>query len=172
MSCARRNSGTWIIVILTCFAVLRAAPARAAERYDLVVVGGTPGGIMAAVAAARMGHSAVLLERTEHVGGLPANGLGATDIATRGATGGLFLEFVGRVREHYVDTYGAESKQVKDCSDGYHFEPSVAERVFAQMLAEQPKITVRTRRQFDARPDNVTLDGTKLTKVRVTNRYG
>src|SRR6185295_12073752 len=80
--------------------------------------------------------------------------------------------FVGRVRKHYVDIYGADSKQVKDCSDGYHFEPSVAERVFAQMLAEQPKITVRTRRQFDARPDNVTLDGTKLTKVRVTNRDG
>jgi hypothetical protein len=62
----------------------------------------------------------LLLERTVHIGGLPANGLGATDIATRGATGGLFKEFVGRVRQHYVDTYGADSQQVKDCSNGYH----------------------------------------------------
>src|SRR5690242_20201334 len=128
-----------------------AAPiaAAAAERFDVVVVGGTPGGIMTAITAARMGRSAVLLERTDHVGGLPANGLGATDIATRGATGGLFLEFVGRVRQHYVDTYGEGAPQVRDCSDGYHFEPSVAERVFAQMLAEQPRVTVKTRRQFD-----------------------
>ncbi len=29
-----------------------------------------------------------------HAGGLVANGLGATDIITRGATAGLFLEFV------------------------------------------------------------------------------
>lgn len=157
--------------VLFC-ALLSASSALAAERFDVVVVGGTPGGIMAAIAAARMGHSAVLLERTDHVGGLPANGLGATDIATRGATGGLFLEFVNRVRQHYVDTYGADSKQVKDCSDGYHFEPSVAEQIFARMLAEQPKLTVKTRRQFDADAKNVTLEGSKITKVRLTNRDG
>ncbi|MBW3625379.1 MAG: FAD-dependent oxidoreductase, partial [Armatimonadetes bacterium] len=60
-----------------------------AEAYDIVIVGGTPGGIMAAIGAARGGRSVVLLERTMHLGGLPANGLGATDIHTRGATGGL-----------------------------------------------------------------------------------
>jgi hypothetical protein len=147
--------------------------AQEPQRYDLVVIGGTPGGVMAAVAAGRMGHTAVLVERTEHVGGLPANGLGATDIATRGATGGLFLEFVGRVKKHYVESYGANSQQVKDCSDGYHFEPSVAERVFEQMLAEvAPEVTVRKRRQFDARAEDVTLDGAKVARVRVTNRDG
>lgn len=55
----------------------------AVQAYDVVIVGGTPGGIMTAVAAAREGKTSVLLERTSHVGGLPANGLGATDIATR-----------------------------------------------------------------------------------------
>ncbi len=149
-----------------------AAAAANAREYDLVVVGGTPGGLMSAIAAARMGHTAVVLERTAHVGGLPANGLGATDIATRGATGGLFREFVDRVKQHYVDTYGADSDQVRTCSDGYHFEPSVAAKVFEQMLAEQPKVTVLKRRQFDAKPANVTLDGQALTKVRVTNLEG
>ncbi len=55
----------------------------AVQAYDVVIVGGTPGGIMTAVAAAREGKTSVLLERTSHVGGLPANGLGATDIADR-----------------------------------------------------------------------------------------
>src|SRR5882724_7211677 len=92
--------------------------------FDVVVVGGTPGGIMAAVAAARRGHKVVILERTKHIGGLPANGLGATDIETRGTTGGLFLEFVGRVRNYYIRRYGEKSAQVEASSGGYHFEPS------------------------------------------------
>ena len=71
-----------------------------AENFDLVIVGATPGGIMTAVEAARMGKSSVILERTSHIGGLPANGLGATDIATRGATTGLFSEFTEIGRAH------------------------------------------------------------------------
>src|SRR5882724_2093649 len=126
--------------------------------FDVVVVGGTPGGIMAAVAAARRGHTVVILERTKHIGGLPANGLGATDIATRGATGGLFLEFVDRVYRYYVKKYGQNSPQVNASSGGYHFEPSVAEKVFLQLLAEQSHITVLMMRQFDALSQNVRLE--------------
>lgn len=98
------------------------------KAYDVVIVGGTPGGIMTA-AAAREGKKSVLLERTSHVGGLPANGLGATDIYTRGATTGLFHEFTQRVKRYYIDKFGEDSQQVKDCSNGFHFEPSVAEKV-------------------------------------------
>jgi len=153
---------------------LWAFPLSAAERaesFDVVIVGGTPGGIMAALSAARNGHTAVLLERTAHLGGLPANGLGATDIATRGATAGLFAEFVSRVRRHYVQTYGQESPQVKDASDGYHFEPRVAEMVFDAMLAEhKDRVSVRRLRQFDAEPENVVLEGGRLREIRVTDR--
>jgi hypothetical protein len=146
-----------------------ASPA-AAGRFDVVVVGGTPGGVMAAIAAARGGHDVVLLERTRHVGGLPANGLGRTDIQTRGATGGLFMEFVNRVRDHYVRTYGAGSPQVRDASGGYNFEPRVAERIFQQMLAEQPRITVLRMRQFDADPADAHLEDGRLARIVVTDR--
>ena len=61
--------------------LLACAPAFGQSSYDLVIVGGNPGGIMAAISAARMGKKSVILERTRYVGGLPANGLGATDIA-------------------------------------------------------------------------------------------
>ncbi|HEY2975529.1 MAG TPA: FAD-dependent oxidoreductase [Pyrinomonadaceae bacterium] len=140
------------------------------KRFDVVVVGGTTGGIMAAVAAARRHHSVVLIERTSHVGGVAASGLGATDIETRGATGGLFLEFINRIRNYYVKNYGAESPQVKASRDGYHFEPSVAERVFVQLLAEHPQITVLLMRQFDALPENVKLESGRLTEIKVLNR--
>lgn len=150
-------------------AQVRTPPSPPVER-DVVVVGGTPGGIMAAIAAARGGRSVALLERTEHVGGLPANGLGATDIHTRGATAGLFTEFVRRNREHYVRTYGTDSQQVKDASDGYHFEPAVGERTLEAMLAEQPRITVLRMRQFDALPENVVLEKGRLAGIQILNR--
>lgn len=142
----------------------------AEQTYEVVVVGATPGGIMAAIAAARRRRSVVLLSRTRHPGGLPANGLGATDIATRGATGGLFSEFVKRVKAHYVATYGPGSAQVTDCSDGFHFEPHVAAQVFAQMLAEQGRITVKCLRQFDADPANVVLEHGTVRAITVTDR--
>ncbi|MDR2496030.1 MAG: FAD-dependent oxidoreductase [Tannerellaceae bacterium] len=144
---------------------------KAQPQYDLVIVGGNPGGLTTAIAAARLGKTSLILERTAYIGGLPANGLGATDIATRAATTGLFREFVDRVRKHYADTYGEASEQLRVCSDGYHFEPSVGAKVFGQMIAEHAdKITVLTLRQFDADPANITILNDRIESIAITNR--
>lgn len=145
-------------------------PSRLAASYDLIILSATPAGIMAAVAAARLGKKSLILERTAYIGGLPANGLGATDIATRGATGGLFLEFVDRIKKHYTQKYGADSQQVKDCSDGYHFEPSVATKVFQDFIKEHPQIEVLTLRQFDFEPENLLIKQNRIQSIRVMNR--
>lgn len=109
---------------------------------DVVVVQATPGGIAAALAAARQGSRVVLTESTEHPGGLMSNGLGVTDIQTRAAIGGIFKEYIAAVRAHYVETYGPNSPQVKDSNDGYHFEPHVAQQIFDRLLAAESRITV------------------------------
>jgi hypothetical protein len=141
------------------------------KEYDLVIVGGTPGGIMAAIAASREGKTSVILERSDHIGGLPANGLGATDIATRGATTGLFKEFVDNILSFYIQQYGIDSEQVKASSQGYHFEPHVAALVFEKMLnAENERITVFTGRQFDALPQNVKKDDDAIQSIAIYNR--
>lgn len=165
----------WLTGLLSCWfpfgiPTVKAQPTATSNTFDLVVVGGTPAGIMAAIAAARMGKRSLILERTSHVGGLVANGLGATDIITRGATGGLFLEFVTRVKAHYVNTYGAQSQQVKDCSQGYHFEPSVGEKVLLEMLKEAPLVTVLTHRQFDALPENLAIRNNTIQTITILNR--
>ena len=157
-----------IPAVISC--ILLSGALFAQPHYDVVVVGGTPGGITCAVSAAREGMKVLLLERTWHIGGLPANGLGATDITTRGATAGLFLDFVGRNRKYYAMTYGEDSAELKDCSDGYHFEPSVAEKTFLDMLAGQPRVTVLYGRQFDSDPANVTMKGFDVKSIRVTER--
>jgi hypothetical protein len=156
-----------IIIVLMLFCIGAGANAQ----YNLVIVGGNPGGIMAAIAAAKLGKSSVILERTTHIGGLPANGLGATDIATRGATTGLFTEFVGRVKAYYIKKYGEHSEQVKMCSNGYHFESSVAEAIFEQMLAEyKNKITVLKMRQFDAEDENISMTNNQIKSIKILNR--
>lgn len=143
----------------------------AQNRFDLVIVGGNPGGITAAIAAARQGKTSVILERTNHLGGLPANGLGATDIATRKATTGLFSEFTSRNKQYYINLYGEKSQQVKDCSDGFHFEPSVAASVYQEMLNEhKDKITILPMRQFDAEPQNITLKNGRIESISILNR--
>ena len=69
---------------------------------DVCVFGATPGGIAAALQAARMGKSVVIAEPGRFIGGMTTGGLGATDIGNKGAIGGLALEFYRRVARHYA----------------------------------------------------------------------
>src|SRR5450755_4241159 len=52
-----------------------AGEARVAARADVVVVGGGPAGMSAAIAAARNGAKVTLLERYNHLGGLASGGM-------------------------------------------------------------------------------------------------
>lgn len=144
--------------------------AQPIQKADVVVVGATPGGICAAIGAARLGKTVLLIDRNAHIGGLPANGLGATDIATPGVTGGLFTEFTERNYQHYINRYGVGSSQAAVSNKGYHFEPSVAERSFQAMLQEYPGIQVLTQRQFDVSPVNITMEQGFIRELRLLNR--
>ncbi|MEZ6070211.1 MAG: FAD-dependent oxidoreductase [Pirellulales bacterium] len=108
----------------------------AVDRAEVVVVGGTPGGIAAAVAAARMGSSVVLVERHDHLGGMASSGLGKSDIENRAMIAGIFHEFIDRVHRHYATKYGADDANMALCHDGYYYEPSVAEAAFDALVAE------------------------------------
>ncbi|MBX3439107.1 MAG: FAD-dependent oxidoreductase [Planctomycetaceae bacterium] len=118
--------------------------------YDVAVIGGTPGGVAAAVAAARLGRTVVLVEEHAHLGGMSASGLGKSDIEHRELIQGLFGEFVRRVHQHYIETYGRESENVSLCRDGYYYEPSVAEAVFDRFVEEQPTLTVLRGHRLDS----------------------
>lgn len=85
---------------------------------DVAVYGGTPGGVTAAIQAARMGKRVVLLSFNQHVGGMTSGGLTATDLGRKESIGGLALEFYDRL--------GKKS----------NFRPSEAETLFLGMLKE------------------------------------
>ena len=78
--------------------VLGDSPPAASEAFDVVVYGGTPGGIAAAVAAAREGRTVALVEYHDHVGGMATSGLGKSDVENRAMIGGMFVKFTERVR--------------------------------------------------------------------------
>jgi hypothetical protein len=148
MSICREIKGSLKSQLLAAGAGLAACALGAAEppvQAEVVVYGGTPAGVMAAVAAARHGRTVALVDINARVGGVVSGGLVATDIGDRETVGGLADEFFKRVAAHYEKTYGADSKQMKSCRNGIVFEPKVAELVFEQMLAEQAPRIARYR---------------------------
>lgn len=122
--------------------------ARAAEvvETDLCVYGGTSGGVIAAVQAARMGKSVALVEPGRHVGGMTSGGLGLTDTGNTGTIGGLSREFYRRVGQYYGAT------------ESFTFEPHVAEQTYLAMLRE-----VRVPVYYQERVVAVAKQGQRLT---------
>ena len=128
------------------------------QNFDVVILGATPGGIAAAIAAARLGRTVALIEYGNHVGGMAASGLGKSDIENRAMIGGLFKEFTQHVLRHYVESYGADSENVRLCRDGYYYEPSVAESIFERMLGERAEVSLfKGWRLESARVENEVL---------------
>jgi hypothetical protein len=133
---------TILFLISSLFITITMSCQSKARKPDIVVVGATPSGIMAAISAARMGSDVVLLEPTDHIGGIVTNGLTMADIIKRNAVGGLFNEFTNRILQYYEDKYGKDSEQVQLCNGGYNSEPHVAEKIFHQMLEGEPRIDI------------------------------
>ena len=118
---------------------------------DVVVYGATPAGVTSAVAAARRGHSVLLVEQTNHVGGVVSGGLVDTDIGDRNTVGGIAADFFTRTQAHYLKSYGPDSKQYERNRGGLKYEPHVAEQTFDALLAEQAsRVTVYKRHRVVA----------------------
>ena len=124
-----------------------ARPAPAQPEHDVVIYGGTSAGVIAAVQAAAMGRSVVLVNHYRHLGGLTSGGLGQTDSGREAVIGGLSRGFYQRVREYYrndeawvheprTDYLGLGRHLRPDDDAQWGFEPHVAERIFHQMLEE------------------------------------
>ncbi len=145
------------------------------KSYDIVVYGGTSGGITAAVQAGRMGKSVVLIEPTQHLGGMTSGGLGATDFGNQAAIGGMSREFYHRVFAYYEDAahwthetaeqYRAKREPYYHGDVLYGFEPHVAEQIFGQMIAEA-KVTVVLGQRLDLH-GGVVKEGARLVSIRM-----
>jgi hypothetical protein len=127
------------------YPVPAANPSQVIEA-DVCVYGGTPGGVSAAVQAARMGKKGVLVVFRRHVGGMTSGGLTATDIGNRKAIGG----FANEIYAHIGKTSG--------------FKPSQAEIAFLHFLKEAG-VTV----YYEHRLKDVAKEGNRITSVSFEN---
>ncbi len=146
---------------------------------DIVIFGGTSGGIAAAVQAQRMGKSVAVAEWTQHLGGLTTGGLGATDIGNKGAIGGIAREFYEQIATHYEKpeawkweqqktsgALGSGQERGKDPlvektgrATKWTFEPAVAMGIYRRWLADAG-ITVR----LGERLKSVKMDGARIVE--------
>lgn len=103
--------------------------AFAQQSFDVVVYGGTAGGVASAIAAARQGAKTALLEPRTQIGGMVAGGLSGTDVGKKEVIGGLALEFYFRAGRAYgLDRHLQEIAWMP--------EPKVAASVFRTLLKE------------------------------------
>ena len=120
---------------------------------DVLVYGGTPAGVAAAVQAARMGRSVVLVEPGQHLGGMSSGGLSTTEIGEgpmlgpgKKALGGIARDFNHRIYLHYArddawlyekrEDYRGGAQSWNEEQAWWMFEPHVAEGVFNDMIRE------------------------------------
>lgn len=138
--------------LTACAALIAAAlffSTHANNSFDLVVYGGSPGGIISAVAAAREGASVLLIEPSKHLGGMITGGLSRTDIGNSSVVGGIAREYFTRADAQYKNP---------EKTNGVNFwntEPHVAEKTINEMVKEAGiKVVMEQRLQSTEREGN------------------
>ncbi len=114
---------------------------------DVLIYGGTPAGVTAAIQAARGRKKVTLLSFNQHVGGLTSGGLTATDVGNRKAIGGIAIEFYDRIGK------------LRD------FSPSKAEALYLEMLKEAGVSVF-----FERCLESVVLKNGRLASVTMETR--
>ncbi|MFJ8511550.1 FAD-dependent oxidoreductase [Lysinibacillus xylanilyticus] len=125
------------------------------EEYDVIVIGGEPEGVAAAVSSARNGAKTLLVENREELGGLFTYGmLNFLDIprndAKRPVSMGLFKEWHDLVR-------GKDAFGILD-----------AKAAFKKLVDDEPNLTLSVQTEVI----NANLDKNQLTSVNLKNKYG
>jgi hypothetical protein len=160
--------------------VVSAADARP---LDVCVYGGTSGGTIAAVAAARRGSRVVLIEPGRRLGGMSSGGLGMTDNGATSTITGLAREFYERVYRFYRDPenwrhqrredfvaslpsiWGVDGPRMEKLEAQFIFEPRAAERVFTDLVGEAG-VTVVFGERLDL-TDGVSTRSGRIHAIRM-----
>jgi len=114
------------------------------EEVDVIVAGGGPAGVAAAVSAARNGAKTILVERYGHLGGLATGGLVICLVETGRYGFGMCREVIERLLEHKAGRIneptdkpgiwieGASLSGAETCS----FDPEILKYIFSEMVSE------------------------------------
>jgi len=135
---------------------------KKSAEYDVIVVGGGPAGVSAAMAAGRLGVSVLLIEKTNCFGGMLTNGLVGM-MRCAGDGGGIVREFWNRLRQEKCAEIPADTWTGLT---GW-MNPFVARVVLVDMLQEAGVNGLLHTHLSDVR----VSDGT-ATGIRMSNKNG
>lgn len=122
--------------------------ASTAFASDIVVFGGTPSGLIAAISAAREGASVTVIEPTKWIGGMTTGGLAKSDTGRQDTIGGYTREFFEKAAARY------------DRKFLWFAEPHANMETFQAMLKEAGVQVITGRRL-----KSVERDGTKIVSI-------
>jgi FAD dependent oxidoreductase len=144
----------WPLLVLAVISVAALAPLGSTVGAEVCVYGGTSGGVIAALAAARQGKRVVLIEPGRHLGGMSSGGLGWTDNGATDTIGGLSREFYERIYRYYsreeawkhqtrddykrwlLQSTRTDGHRIEELKAQFLFEPHAAEEVFNDLVRE------------------------------------
>ncbi len=146
------------------------------HKADVVVYGDASGGVTAAVQAAKMGKSVILVSQYGHLGGLTSSGLGWSDIGNDSILGGLSRDFYHAAYLHYQkdDSWNLEKRdgfpQMAQGTPAFNpknelasvFEPKIAEDIFDAMAKEAGVKIINGRLNLKK---GVVMDGKRILKI-------
>lgn len=118
---------------------------------DVCIYGGTAAGVVAAVAAAGRGKSAVILQPGHTLGGMTTGGLGLTDTGKKHVIGGMARRFYRDLGDHYGHT-----------EEVWRFEPSAAQKLIDGYV-KSAGVPVHFRQYLDA----VEMDDGRIRSIRM-----
>lgn len=94
------------------------------HKTQVVIYGATSAAISAAIQLKRFGKECLIVEITNHVGGMTTSGLSATDLGSEHAVGGISKEFYTKISSYY--------QKEKE----YNFEPKIAQEIMDDWIQE------------------------------------
>lgn len=168
----------FLLTCFSCLSLLADIIAQTTAEADIVIYGGTSAAITAAVQAARLKKSVIVVSPDTHLGGLSSGGLGFTDTGNKEVIGGLAREFYHRIYLQYQQpstwkwqeqsAYGNKG-QGTPAIDGadrtmWIFEPHIAEKVFEDFVKEY-KIRIYRDEWLD-REHGISKKGQRITAIK------
>lgn len=160
-----------VVIFLAACLMATDYPTFGQSRYDVIVYGGTPSGVIAAVAASRNYASVLLIEQTKHVGGLSTSGINTAESEhmINNAITGFAREFYVRLglnfTEDYFKTFGnGRSLNYRKGDPAFFFESAVAEREFLELLNEEGVNVV-----YERYVDKAVTEGGRIISIVLDN---
>jgi hypothetical protein len=117
------------------------------QSFDVVVLGATPGGIAAAIQAARMGMKVALIDRNKY----PGRDFHSLSFLESQNTGGFYKE----LSDSLLHAFTREWKAQPDYSKATFYSPTLATSVWEELIRKEKNISLFRSFQFDPVAENI-----------------